>query len=139
IFSLKDLPFYIGMVTTIGMWLRNRITVVQLGFVCVLVAYMAANYILINPSYSDPLPNIRQFAAPCLILIFLCSLRLDVYDCVIVNKTLYKVLLLIFCFGVIELIGGIWEKVDLRTFFGLKGIPVDGAGLSYMFYAPILG
>ena len=47
--------------------------------------------------------------------------------------------MVVFLFGVLEIVFSVWENVGLGEYFNMKGIPVNGDGLSYMFYEPMLG
>lgn len=138
-YTLKDLPLYIFMVFLCASWIKTKRSANLLIALIIFVVILFLNYILVNPEYVNPLANIRQIIAPIAILLFFCSLRLDTHNIWAIERTLARVVLYVFFFGLLEASFQLWKSFDLSIFFQLKGIPVDAHGLSYMFYEPMFG
>lgn len=137
IFAIKDAPIYLGMAFLIGR-IGSRFGYILLTAIGLFTLLLLVNYLTLNPSYNAPLNNIRQIVAPILILFFFCNLSLSKADVLNVENFLDILVIAICMFGFIEIYFSVWERVGLHSFFGLKGLPVDESGMSFMFYEPIL-
>lgn len=138
IFGIKDAVIYLAMLLLLGR-IRSRTGYILLTVTGIFTLLILVNYVSINPNYNAPINNLRQIIAPVLVLFFFSSLSLSDGDVLDVERFLDYLVLLICLFGFLELFFSIWDRVGLHNFFGLKGIPVDESGMSYMLFEPILG
>jgi hypothetical protein len=138
VFGIKDAPIYLAMLFLVGR-VRSRTGYILLTITCIFILLVLINYVSINPNYNAPINNLRQIVAPILVLFFFSSLSLSDADVRSVERFLDYLVLFVCLFGFLELYFSIWERVGLHNFFGLKGIPVDENGMSYMFFEPVLG
>ncbi len=137
IFSLKDSIFILSF--TICLFSISSTTFFTQGtYSLCLLLYVIANWALLNPEYSFWIANARQILMPVLLIILFCSLSLEPHLARKLLRFQVIVTLAVCLFGFLSLLLGLWEWVGLHRFFSLKGIPVNSAGLSYMFYEPIL-
>lgn len=139
VFSIKDLPIYGGALIFSRYWLGRRGSVQGAAQVIALTTLFFLNFIILNSDYKSPLNNIRQLIGPLALLLIFSSLRLGKESAQDVQRHLVYALLLTFGFGIFEQVVELWTRIDLTEFFYMKGIPVDDAGVSFMFYEPLLG
>ena len=138
VFGIKDALIYLAMLFLVGR-VRSTIGYILLTIICIFTLLVLVNYVSINPNYNAPINNLRQIVAPVLVLFFFSSLSLSDAAVKNVERFLDYLVLSVCLFGFLELYLDVWEHVGLHNFFGLKGIPVDQNGMSYMFYEPVLG
>ncbi|WP_461536558.1 hypothetical protein [Spongorhabdus nitratireducens] len=135
-YGIKDLFIYAIFLLFIRSWPISKKFITTFFLLFLFLYFLILNYLILNENYSAPINNIRQIFSPILILFVLFSLKATEPFPYRKIKTL---IIIIFSFGIIELVFSIWEYVNLKDFFNNKGIPVDSNGLSYMFYEPMIG
>lgn len=138
VFALRDFPVYMAMVIFWQRWLRHRNTVIAMCLLGAFTAYLVLNFSELNPGYPMPFANIRQLIAPVLLLCFFSELKLSSEEVDVASKSLARWVIVVFAFGSFEMAFEMWKRVGLASYFGLKGIPVDSSGVSFMFYEPLL-
>ena len=138
VFAVKDGVIYCVFCLFIKLFIRDKQGPLNLLILVVFGFFLILNSFIIKPDYNAKLNNIRQLISPLVLLFIFLSIK--------VNNTAFDVawhwtkagLGVCFTFGVFELVFSIWELVRLDVYFNLKGIPVNSAGLSFMFYEPML-
>lgn len=139
IFALKDALIYLGALFVIKSWLSNQKSRFLLLLIVYELIYLFLNYAIINPNYNAPLNNIRQILGPLVLLLIFCQLRINERGQEMLLKVLCWTVICVFSFGLYEQVTAFWATVNLKIYFGLKGIPTDANGLSFMFYEPMFG
>jgi hypothetical protein len=139
IFALKDGVIYLLSLLYISRLVKNWSGVFSVFLLSLFTLCLFINYALLNPSYIAVMNNIRQILGPLIVLLIYCQIKLDMSSSFRALKFLCWTIIAVFGLGIIEQIFGLWTKLNLTTFFTLKGIPTDADGLSYMFYEPLFG
>ena len=137
LFILKDLFFYFSFVLVFfigkSKGLFNYILLIAL-----FVFYLFTTTALFFEVQSWIFYSLRQLLSPILIFSFGYYLRINPESIKSVIHKLYKISFWVVILGLLFLIFNMWEYINLKIYFNLKGIPVDPSGVSYMFYEPAL-
>ena len=141
VFALKDAFVFVLSVIFLkfvfNFKIKEKIILIYMFFFFLIYLYL--NFFFLNHNYNAPLNNIRQIISPILLLFIFCSINLKNVEVKKALNLFSKILIFIVLFGFIELQFSLWEKIGLKQFFNLKGIPTNEFGLSYMFYEPMIG
>lgn len=139
IFAIKDGVIYLLSGLFLSTIVKERGSNFNIFLIICFTLLIVLNYGILNPNYKAPLANVRQIIGPLIVLLIYCQIKLERAAAFSALRYLCWIVITVFSLGVIEQVFGIWSKLNLTTFFDLKGIPTDSSGLSYMFYEPLFG
>ncbi len=137
IFASKDVLFY--LIFILYFFSFQKKFYFQIAIFSTLIWYILI-LLIFNGNYTDfYIANIRQIITPLIILVLFKSIDLNDLSRLEIIQFIYKVSVIVVLLGFIFLLVDIWNYINLKGFFQLKGIPTNDKGLSYMFYEPIIG
>lgn len=137
IFASKDVLFY--LIFILYFFSFQKKFYFQIAIFSTLIWYILI-LLIFNGNYTDfYIANIRQIITPLIILVLFKSIDLNDLSRLEIIQFIYKMSVIVVLLGFIFLLVDIWNYINLKGFFQLKGIPTNDKGLSYMFYEPIIG